>query len=90
MPTEETQLKKAVRQWLDWHGWFHFHLLATLGVYPGAPDRIAIKSGRVVCLEIKAKGKKLSKSQENFAANWQAHGGEYYLVQDLDDLQVLK
>ena len=90
MPTEETLLKRAVRQWLDWHGWFHFHLSAGLSSYAGAPDRIAIKQGRVVCLELKATQRKLSPTQERFAEIWRQQGGEYYVIYSLNDLKPLE
>ena len=86
--TEETQIKKAVRDWLDWHGWFHFHLMAGMGVYPGAPDRIAVKGGRVVFLEIKAPGKNQSPAQYAFGMSIGKAGGEYHVIHDLDELET--
>ena len=38
--TEETDLKSAVKQYLDLKGIFSYHVLQGLGAYKGLPDRV--------------------------------------------------
>jgi len=66
--------------------WFHFHILQGLGSFLGIPDIIAIKGGRVLFLEIKKPGGKLSPGQIIFRDLILSHGGEYYKIDSLDDL----
>jgi len=82
----ENEIKKQVKQYLTLMGWFSFHILQGLGSFLGIPDRIAIKGGRVLFLEIKKPGGKLSPGQIIFRDMILSHGGEYYKVDDLDSL----
>lgn len=87
--TPETSEKGAIKDYLRFNGWFVFHNLAGLGVYPGIPDFCAIKNGHVVMIEAKApkigkkKAGKQSENQAEFQADWELHGG-YYVCGDLD------
>ena len=57
--TEETDLKSAVKQYLDLKGIFNYHLLQGLGAYKGLPDRVMHYKEKVHYLEIKKpKGKR--------------------------------
>ena len=82
----ENEIKKQVKQYLTLMGWFHFHILQGLGAFIGIPDRIALKGGRVLFLEIKKPGGKLSPGQIIFRDMILSHGGEYYKIDDLDRL----
>jgi len=84
--TPETAEKYAVKQWLDLKGYFHFPLTAGMGSYRGAPDRMAIKDGRVYALEIKKPNGKLTPHEEEFAKRWRENGGRY-LWGTLDDIK---
>jgi len=87
----ENDVKKQIKQYLTLMGWFHFHILQGLGSYLGIPDIIAIKNGRVLFLEIKKPGGKLSPGQIIFRDMILSHGGEYYMVDDLNKLmEVIK
>ncbi len=83
--TPETSEKSAVKDWLSLNGWFNVPFMAGLGAYPGLPDRMAIKNGRVVLLEVKAPGGRQSERQIEFEADWNASGGEY-VCGTLDDI----
>ena len=83
---KENDIKKMVKQYLTLAEWFHFHILAGLGSFLGIPDMIAIKNGRVLFLEIKKPGGKLSPGQIIFRDMILYHGGEYYKIDDLDRL----
>ena len=82
----ENDVKKQVKQYLTLMEWFHFHVLQGLGAFIGIPDIIAIKGGRVLFLEIKKPGGKLSPGQIIFRDMILSHGGEYYKIDSLDRL----
>ena len=82
----ENLIKRQVKDYLDLRGYFHFHLLAGIGAFLGAPDIIAIKNNRVLFLEIKRPGGKQSEHQRKFQLNIEGQGGEYYIVESLEDL----
>ena len=82
----ENDIKLQVKQYLDLRGWYHFPILQGLGSFDGIPDRIAIKNGRTLYLEIKKPGGKQSPAQIDFEKNIKFQKGEYYLIDDLDSL----
>ena len=82
----ENDIKKQVKQLLTLFEWFHFHILQGLGSFLGIPDIIAIKGGRVLFLEIKKPGGKLSPGQIIFRDLILSHDGEYYRIDSLDRL----
>jgi ribulose bisphosphate carboxylase small subunit len=82
----ENDIKKQVKDWLSYKGYFHFHVLQGLGAYKGIPDIIAIKDNRVLFLEIKKPTGKQSQYQKDFENNIKSQGGEYILVRCLEDL----
>jgi len=84
--TEETDLKLAVKQYLDIKGIFNFHLLQGLGAYKGLPDRVAHLNGKVVYLEIKKLKGKLSPHQDTFWLQCEDDGIDYKVIRSLDDL----
>lgn len=86
--TPETAEKQAVKQYLDLKGVFHFPLTQGLGTYKGAPDRIAIKAGKVYAIEIKAGSGKQSDYQKQFQQSWEANGG-IYLLGGLEDIMKI-
>ena len=79
-------MKRAVKDYLNATGWFNFHVLQGMGAYKGVPDRIAIKNGIVLFIEVKQPKGKQSDNQIGFEKDiWQA-GGHYILVKCIDDL----
>jgi len=83
----ENDVKLQVKQYLSLMGWFSFPLTAGMGSYKGSPDRIAVKNGRVLFLEIKKPvGWKHSDPQKQFQKDINDYGGEYYLIRELEDL----
>ena len=83
----ENDIKNQVKDYLNLKGWFHFPLTAGMGSYKGSPDRIAIKDGRVLFLEIKKPiGWKHGDPQKQFQKDIKEHQGEYYLITCLEDL----
>ena len=82
----ENDIKLQVKQYLSLKGWFHFPILQGLGAYKGIPDRIAIKNSRTIYLEVKKPGGTLSPDQIDFEKNIIYQKGEYFLIDNLDDL----
>ena len=82
----ENDIKTQVKQYLDLRGWYHFPILQGLGSFDGIPDRIAIKDGRTLYLEIKKPSGTQSPAQIDFERNIKLQKGEYYLIDDLDSL----
>jgi Holliday junction resolvase len=83
MATAETSEKKAIKEYLALKGWFYYHNLAAMGVYPGIPDITAIKNGQVLQIEVKKSGWKESNSktrdnQRQFERDWTECGGAYF------------
>lgn len=84
--TEETDLKSAVKQYLDIKGIFSYHLLQGIGSYKGLPDRVAHINGKVVYLEIKKPKGKLSPYQIAFQEQCVYDNINYEVIRSLDDL----
>jgi len=82
----ENDIKNQVKDYLDIKGYFHFPLTAGMGSYSGLPDRIAIKNGRVLFIEVKRPKGKQSVDQLAFQGDIWAKGGHYILVKCLEDL----
>ena len=82
----ENDIKRQVKDYLSLKGYFHFPILQGLGAKKGIPDIIAIKNNRVLFLEIKRPGGKLSEHQQQFQLDIEGQGGEYYTIKSLDDL----
>jgi hypothetical protein len=56
----------------------------------GVPDIILIgEVGQFIGLEVKQKGKYLSKEQKEFKEKLEKSGGEYYLVRSIEDVQEI-
>jgi len=84
--TPENIVKRQIKDYLWIRGWFNFHLQAGLGCYPGAPDRIAIKNGRVLFIEVKAPKGNQSGYQKRFQKYMEISGGEYILARSVEDV----
>jgi len=85
----ENDIKRQVKNYLDVKGFFHFHILQGLGAFRGIPDMIAVKAGRVIFLEIKKPGGKLSEHQQRFKETMGGAGGEYYVVRSLEEIMKI-
>lgn len=84
--TEETDLKSAVKQYLDLKGIFSYHVLQGLGAYKGLPDRVMHYKEKVHYLEIKKPKGKLSPHQDEFLVQCVLDDIDYVVIRSLDDL----
>lgn len=85
--TPENIVKDQVKRWLRYRGWFSFPIMQGIGSYRGAPDRIAIKGGRVLFIECKALDGDQSLYQKKFQQAIEACGGTYILARSCADLE---
>ena len=86
MGAKETEIRRAVQQYLQYAGWFVYHCLQGLGCYPGISDLVAVREGRVVHIEIKTPKGVQSEKQIRFQRKLEAAGGEYIVARDIDDV----
>ncbi len=84
--TEETDLKRDVKDALDKLGIFNYHLLQGLGAYKGLPDRVMHYKEKVHYLEIKKPKGKLSPGQQDFGIQCGVDNISYVIIRSLDDL----
>ena len=86
----ETEIRAAIKDYLQWTGWFVFyHLQGGIGVYPGLPDLEAVKDGQTVYIEVKTSTGRQRKDQIQFQADVEAHGGTYIVARGIEDVEHL-
>lgn len=84
--TPENLVKEQIKDYLDIMSCFHFSILQGLGAYKGICDRIAIKDGKVLFIEVKGPKGKLSNHQEEFKKNIEDAGGNYIAARSYEDI----
>lgn len=82
----ETDIKRAIKQFLDLRGIWHFHVLQGLGSYKGIPDIFAVTDGWVYAIEVKKPTGKQSEHQKAFERRWRARGHPYILATCVEDV----
>jgi len=87
MREKEGDILKQCRDYLRYRGWFVIRIQQGLGCHKGISDLICVKNGKVLFLEIKATGGKLSPHQVRFCADVRGHGGIYIWVSSFDELK---
>jgi hypothetical protein len=86
----ESDIKKTIKNYLNAKGIFNFHLLAGMGAFKGAPDRIAVmKTGEVLFIEVKAEKGVQSDYQKEFQFNIESRKNIYLLARKVEDV-ILK
>lgn len=83
----ETIIKKSVRLYLHYKGWFSFPILQGLGAYKGIPDLIAVKNGQVLFIEVKRPDGRLSDYQKRFKENIENAGCKYIVARSAEELK---
>ena len=84
--TPESQLKRAVKDFLDLYRIWTFPVMQNVGSHPGVADRLGIYKGKPLALELKRPGGRLSPSQEVFKTEWEREGGIYIECRSIEDL----
>ena len=66
----------------------HMHF-KRMGVRPGVADWLAFKGGRRIAIENKDDEGTQDGDQERFQVQWEAAGGDYYIVRTLEEFQTI-
>ncbi len=88
MKVNETHIKGQIKDYLAALSIFNFPLVQGLGAYKGVPDRVMHYRGRVVYLEIKVPGGKMSEHQKTFQAQCVEDKIDYWCVSSTEELEV--
>ena len=86
MRLSENNIKFQVKDFLAIKHIFSFHITQGLGSYAGVPDRVLHFQGRVVYLEIKRPGGKMSEHQLAFQEQCSRDGILYFCVSSIEEL----
>lgn len=86
--TPENIIKSQVKDYLAMKGIFNFPIMQGLGCQPGLPDRIAVKDGKIYCIECKAPKGVMSPYQKQFRDNIKLSGGVYIEAHRLEDVMM--
>jgi Holliday junction resolvase len=81
----ERDILAEIRKALVAAGWFVYRNHQSLGSHPGLADLTAVRDGRVVWIEVKRPGGRLSKDQEKFAEEIRRHGGRYVVASSVEE-----
>lgn len=82
----EKEITRAVRSVLKGLGIFHWKAMQGLGSTPGVPDILGIYNGRLLGIEVKTRGGKVSEYQQKFIDAINQRGGIAFVVRSVDDL----
>ena len=82
----ENEVKEDIKNWLDFNGWYHFPIWQGRYSVKGISDRIAIKKGEILFIEIKSTTGKLRIDQKIFQERISEKGGHYVVARKWEDL----
>ena len=83
----ESKIEKAIKEFAERFGWLCWKFVSP-GL-KGVPDRMFIKGGRVVFIEVKKFGEEPTRQQEKRGEELRAAGVEAYWVDTLEDARVI-
>lgn len=96
MISTEKETQKAILQYLDIRGIFHYRqnsgaFKAAHGGFirfgaKGAPDIVCVFKGQYIGIEVKDVKGKLNDNQKEFQKKLEEAGGEYLVARDVDDI----
>ena len=86
---KETDIRRQIKEFLQWRGYFVYYCLAGLGAYPGLSDLVATKKGVTYHIEIKTARGRQSERQKGFQQDLEAAGGRYILARGVEDVAHL-
>lgn len=85
----ETEIQGAIKTYLMYKKWFVFKNHQSMGSYKGIADLFAIKAGVSIWLEVKKPTGKQNDDQIRFQGDIKEHGGNYFVVQSVDDIEFI-
>ena len=83
----ESDIQRAIRDYLRLMGWFVWHNLQSLGSYRGLADLTAVKNGIVMFIEVKTSRGRLTQHQKRFRDHLTRAGGRYIVARSIDDVE---
>jgi len=86
MRIREKDITKAIRDFLNALGIFHWKVHQGLGSEKGAPDIIGIYQGRLLGIEVKVPRGQPSENQKQFIAAINRAGGIAFVARSVDDV----
>lgn len=84
--TEETKIKKQIKDYLNLKRVFWWWNVQGLGSFRGLPDLMAVKDGKIYGIEVKTEKGKLSENQKEFLGTFEARGGVPVVARKLEDV----
>ena len=87
MAAKESDIQAAIKEYLQWTGWFCVKIHQSLGSYRGIADLYALKDGVHLWIEVKTPAGRLSKYQEKFRDDILSHGGIYIVARSVDEVE---
>lgn len=84
--TPEGIVRRDVKRELKANGWYVFHVQQGPLSHKGISDLIAVRDGKTVFIELKARNGRQSSDQVEFETEISSHGGKYMVVRDVQDL----
>lgn len=94
----ERDVQNAILEWLSYKKIFHERInsgmifankYAVKGATPGFPDILVLFKSRFIGLEVKTDKGKQNENQKNMESEIKKHGGEYYIVRSIDDVEKI-
>lgn len=85
----ETDIMRAIRDFLRLHGWKVVRNHQSLGSEKGIPDLTAIRGGETVWIEVKTPKGRLSAYQEAWLQDLEDHGGWWIVARSIEDVEHL-
>jgi len=83
---KEADITRSIRKLLNEFGVFHWKQHQGLGSTPGIPDIIGIYQGRLIGIEVKAPGGRLSEAQEKVINQINKAGGVAFTAHGIEDV----
>lgn len=85
----EAELEQSVRKYAEKRGWLWLKFVSP--GYDGPPDRIGMRRGRVIFMELKKKGETPEPHQLLVHQEMRDHGVEVFVVDNLEDaMEILR
>lgn len=85
----ESQVEQDIRKYAEKRGWLWMKFESP--GYAGVTDRIGIRRGRVIFLEVKKKGEVPRALQEEVHEEMRSYGAEVYWVDTLEEaMEILR
>lgn len=85
----ETEIQNQIRAYLRMNGWYVIRHQQSLGSLKGLSDLTAIKNGLTIYIEVKTPRGVQSKYQKEFQDEIESHGGKYFLVKSVNEMQKI-